>query len=70
MSIEKIQQNMKSVLEVIRGYHELVGVRNKTTDKKRLKKVNKELDKKREYITDLLSKADKLIEKEKKDVSH
>ena len=61
---------MKSVLEVIRGYHELVGVRNKTTDKKRLKKVNKELDKKREYITDLLSKADKLIEKEKKDVSH
>ena len=70
MSIEKIQQNMKSVLEIIKGYHELVGVRNKTEDKKRLKKVDKELEKKREYILDLLSKADKLIEKEKKDVSH
>lgn len=70
MSVEKIQQNMKSVLEVIKNYHELVGVRNKTEDKKKLKEVDKELGKKREYILDLLSKADKLIEKEKKDVSH
>lgn len=69
MSIENIQQNMKTVLEVISGYHELIGVKKTTNDKKKLKKVEKELGKKREYILSLLEKADKLIEKEKKNVS-
>lgn len=65
MSIENIQQNMKTVLEVISGYHELIGVKKTTNDKKKLKKVEKELGKKREYILSLLEKADKLIEKGK-----
>ena len=70
MSIENIHQNMKTVLEVISGYHELIGVRETTKDKKKLVKVEKELLKKREYILSLLEKADKLIEKEKKNVSN
>ena len=70
MSIENVQQNMKTVLEVIRGYYDLIGVRNTTDDKKKLKKVEKELEKKREYIVGLFEKTDNIIEKEKKNVSH
>ena len=70
MSIENVQQNMKTVLEVIRGYYDLIEVKNTTDDKKKLKKVEKELEKKREYILELLGKTDKIIEKEKKNVSH
>jgi hypothetical protein len=70
MSLKTIQQNMKSVLEVIRGYHELIGVRNTTVDKKELKKLEKELEKKQEYILSLLEKVKDLIGEEKKDVSY
>ncbi len=70
MSIETIQQNMKSVLEVIKGYNELIGIRNTTTDKKKLANVEKEMDKKREYILKLLGKVKDLIEEEKKNVPH
>jgi len=70
MSIETIQQNMKSVLEVIKGYNELIGIRNTTTDKKKLANVEREMDKKREYVLKLLGKVKDLIEEEKKNVPH
>ena len=70
MSLETIQQNMKTVLEVITGYHDLIRVRNTTEDKKKLAKVEKELEKKKEYILDLLKKVKDLIEEEKKNVPH
>lgn len=68
MSIETIQQNMKTVLDVIKGYYDLVGVRNLTEDKKKLKKIDKELDRKRNYLLDLLKKAKDSIQEEKKHV--
>lgn len=70
MSIETIQQNMKTILEVISGYNELVGVKNMTSDKKKLVKVEGEMKKKREYILKLLGKVKDLIEEEKKNVPH
>jgi len=70
MSLERIQQNMKTVLEVIKGYHELIGVKNTTSDKKEIKKIEAELEKKKEYILDLLLKVKELIGEEKKNVSY
>ncbi len=68
MSIESIQQKMSTVLEVIRGYHDLIGLRNTITDKKKLKKIEKELENKKEYILKLLGKVKDLVEDEKKNV--
>ena len=70
MSIETVQQNMKSVLEIIKNYYDLVQARNTTDNKKKLKKIESELEKKKEYILGLLKKSKEIIEEEKKNVSY
>lgn len=70
MALESVQQNMKTVLEVIKGYYDLVGIKKTTKDKTKLAEINDELEKKKEYILNLLIKVKEIIEEEKKNVSY
>ncbi len=70
MTLESIQQNMKTVLEVIKGYYDLIGIKKRTKDKAKLIELSEELEKKKEYILSLLSQVNESIEEEKKNVSY
>lgn len=70
MTLESVQQNMKTVLEVIKGYYDLIGIKKMTKDKTKLVEISEEIEKKKEYILSLLAKANESIEEEKKNVSY
>ncbi len=70
MGVESVQQNMKTVLEVIRGYYELVEAKARTRDKAKLTEIEDELGKKKDYILSLLKNVNDQIEEEKKNVSY
>lgn len=70
MTTESVQQDMKTILEVIKGYYDLIEAKNRTKDKSKLEEINKELEGKKNYILNLLKNVNDAIEEEKKNVSY
>ncbi len=68
MSLEDLKHNIQSILEGIEKYDSIILHSKELENKKQLKKINKELEKTKDFILKLSKKLDKLIEHERRKI--
>jgi len=68
MTVEMIQQNMDTFLDLLNHYNELIQTKMKTDDKKKLIKIDEDLEKTMIYLLKLIEKVKNLIKEERENV--
>lgn len=67
MSLEELKHNIHSILEGVEKYDSIVA-HSKTAEKKQLKKINKEMERTKDFILKLSKKLNKLVEHERRKI--